>query len=210
MTDPIRILLVDDHPVVRAGLAALLKTAPEENIRVVGEVGNGHDAIACWDELHPDVTLMDLQMPEMDGIRAIGAIRAKYPDARIIVLTTFDGDEDIARALDAGACGYLLKDAPREQLLNAVRAVHTGYRFVPPEVASRLAARDIFEALSPRETELLQLIAQGKTNRDIARESFITEGTVKFHISRILTKMGANSRGQAIAIALRRGLVRKN
>ncbi|BCM92281.1 transcriptional regulatory protein LiaR [Abditibacteriota bacterium] len=205
----IGVLLVDDHPVVRAGMAALLEIDPEENIRVVGEAGNGHQAIERFEELRPDVTLMDLRMPELDGVEAIRAICTRHPQARIIVLTTFDGDEDITLALRAGASGYLLKDSPREQLLQAVRSVAGGGRFVPPEVASRLTARDNFESLSPREAELLQIIAEGKSNREIANELFITEGTVKFHINRILTKLGASNRSEAVAIALRRGLVRK-
>lgn len=205
----IRVLLVDDHPVVRAGMAAMLQIVPEENIRVVGEAGNGRQGIERFKELQPDVTLMDLRMPELDGVEAIRAIRAQHPQARIIVLTTFDGDEDITLALRAGASGYLLKDSPREQLLQAVRSVATGGRFVPPEVAACLVNRDNFEALSPRETELLQVIAEGKSNREIANELFITEGTVKFHINRILTKLGASNRSEAVSIALRRGLVRK-
>ena len=206
---PIRVLLVDDHPVVRSGLAAMLQIAPEENVLVVGEAGNGRQAVESWEQLRPNITLMDLRMPEMDGVEAIRTIRLAHPDARIIVLTTFDGDEDITLALRVGASGYLLKDSPREQLLQAVRSVASGGRFVPPEVASRLATRDNFEALSPRETELLQVIAEGKSNREIANELFITEGTVKFHINRILTKLGASNRSEAVAIALRRGLVRK-
>ena len=206
---PIRVLLVDDHPVVRSGLAAMLQIAPEENVLVVGEAGNGRHAVDLWEQLRPDITLMDLRMPEMDGVETIRTIRLAHPDARIIVLTTFDGDEDITLALRVGASGYLLKDSPREQLLQAVRSVASGGRFVPPEVASRLATRDNFEALSPRETELLQVIAEGKSNREIANELFITEGTVKFHINRILTKLSASNRSEAVAIALRRGLVRK-
>ena len=209
LSQPIRVLLVDDHPVVRAGMAAMLQIVPEDNIRVVGEAGNGRQGIERFEELKPDVTLMDLRMPELDGVEAIRAICARHPQARIIVLTTFDGDEDITLALRAGASGYLLKDSPREQLLQAVRSVATGGRFVPPEVASRLTTRDNFESLSPRETELLQVVAEGKSNRDIANELFITEGTVKFHINRILTKLGASNRSEAVAIALRRGLVRK-
>ena len=205
--EPIRVLITDDHPVVRAGLAAMLEIDPEQNIAVVGQAGDGQEAIEFWERLRPDVGLMDLRMPKTDGVTAITAIRERHPDARLIVLTTYDGDEDIHRGLRAGARGYLLKDAPREQLLAAIRAVHAGGRFVPSEIAARLAERKEFEPLSPREAEILQWMAQGKSNRDIARLAFITEGTVKFHVNRILDKLGASNRSQAVAIAAKRGLV---
>jgi two-component system NarL family response regulator len=207
LTEPIRVLIADDHPVVRAGLATMLEIEPEQNISVVGQAKNGREAIELWESLQPDVGLMDLKMPEIDGVAAIAAIYRRHPNARLIVLTTYDGDEDIYRGLRAGARGYLLKDAPREQLLAAIRTVHAGGKFVPSEIAARLAGRAEFEALSARETEILQWMAQGKSNRDIARIAFITEGTVKFHVNRILDKLGANSRSEAVVIAAKRGLV---
>jgi DNA-binding NarL/FixJ family response regulator len=205
---PIRVLIADDHPVVRIGIIGMLEAVPADNIAVVGEAGNGREAVAQWDELRPDVALMDLRMPEMDGVEATQSIRERHLTARIIVLTAYDGDEDIFRGLKAGARGYLLKDATREQLLEAVRVVHSGRKYVPPAVAQKLAERADAPELSLRETEILALMAQGKSNRDIAALTFITEGTVKFHVSHILDKLKVQSRGEAVAVARKRGLVR--
>ena len=205
---PIRVLIVDDHPVVRTGIIGMLEVVPSDNIVVVGEASNGREAVEQWEVLAPDVTLMDLRMPEVDGVQAIQSIRERHLTARLIVLTTYDGDEDIYRGLKAGARGYLLKDAPREQLVEAVRAVHAGRKYVPPEVAQKLAERLDSPELSPRELEVLGLMAQGRSNKEIARLSFVTEGTVKFHVNNILGKLDAQSRGEAVAIAVKRGLVR--
>jgi two-component system NarL family response regulator len=202
----IRVLLVDDHPVVRDGLRALLAAAPD--IEVVGEAADGRAAIAAWRECLPDVTLMDLRMPGMDGVDAIAAILRTSPGARIIVLTTFDGDEDIHRALRSGAKAYLLKDAFGEEILAAVRTVHLGRRHVPPTVAARLAERPFGRDLTDREIEVLELIARGRGNREIGQELAIAEGTVKAHVNSILSKLSAQDRTEAAMIALKRGIIR--
>jgi two-component system NarL family response regulator len=202
----IRVLVVDDHPVVRDGLKALLGAAPD--IEVVGEAGDGRAAIAAWREHEPDVALMDLRMPGMDGSDAIAAILRTAPDARIIVLTTFAGDEEIHRALALGARAYLLKDAFGEEIIAAVRAVHAGRRHVPPVVATRLAERPIGRDLTLREVEVLELIARGNSNREIGVELSIAEGTVKAHVNSILGKLAAQDRTEAAMIALKRGIIR--
>jgi two-component system NarL family response regulator len=201
----IRVLIVDDHPVVREGLAAMIER--RKDMTVVGEAGDGVEALAQFHVLRPDVTLMDLRLPGMSGVEAIDAIRAEFPDARIIVLTTYDGDEDIYRGLQAGAMAYLLKDAPREELLEAIRAVHAGQMRIPPDVASKLAERIMGPELTAREMDVLRLIAAGKTNKEIGAELNITEGTVKAHVNNILGKLGVSDRTQAVTTALRRGLV---
>jgi two-component system NarL family response regulator len=203
---PIRVVVVDDHPVVRDGLRTLLDAAPD--IEVVGEAGDGRAAIAAWREHQPDVTLMDLRMPGMDGVDAIAAILRTAPEARIIVLTTFAGDEDIHRALRLGARSYLLKDAFGEEILAAIRAVHVGRRHVPAAVAARLAERPIGRDLTLREVEVLELIARGKSNREIGEELSIAEGTVKAHVNNILGKLEAQDRTDAAMIALKRGIIR--
>jgi DNA-binding NarL/FixJ family response regulator len=204
---PIRLLLADDHPVVRAGLATMIEI---ENVAmsVVGQAGNGREAVELWERLRPDVTLMDLKMPELDGVSAIAAIRKRSPSARIIVLTTYVGDEDIHQALSAGARGYLLKDSPRQTLLEAIATVYAGGKYIPSEVAARLAGRVGEESLSPREREVLRLMAQGQSNKEIAAALFVSERTVKFHVNNIFDKLSAGSRTEAIAMAARRGLVR--
>lgn len=199
------ILISDDHAVVREGLAAMLSRRAE--MQVVAEASNGVQAVTLALQHKPDVLLMDLRMPQMGGVEAIRAIRAEWPEARVIVLTTYDGDEDIYRALQAGAKGYLLKDTPREELLEAIRAVHAGRKHIPPEVAAKLAERLTSETLTEREREVLQLIVAGQSNKEIGASLNITEGTVKVHVNGLLGKLGVSDRTQAVTEALRRGLV---
>jgi two-component system NarL family response regulator len=202
----IRVLICDDHPVVREGLAAMIQQQPD--LRVVAEARDGHEAVALYAAHLPDVTLMDLRMPGLDGVAAITTIRSQHAAARILVLTTFDGDEDIFRGLAAGARGYLLKDAGRAALLEAIRAVHAGKTHVPPDVAVRLAGRWGNPQLTARELDVMRLLAQGMSNGEIGRALVIAEGTVKVHVNSILTKLGAADRTQAVTIALRRGIIR--
>ena len=203
--NPIRVLIADDHFVVRMGLAAVINTQPD--MVVVAEAVNGKQAIEFFRRHRPDITLMDLRMPEMDGIESITAIRKEFTDSRFIVLTTYDGDEDIYRALQAGARSYLLKDMLRDTLIDAIRAVHAGQRRIPPEVANRLAERMDRSELTSRELEVLRLIVGGKSNKEIAAELSIAEGTVKIHINNILSKLGVSDRTQAATFALQRGIV---
>jgi len=202
----IRTMVVDDHPIVREGLAAIIERRPD--MTVVAEAGSGAEAIALYKIHQPDITLMDLRLPEMDGVAAIQAIRAGAPEARILVVTTYDGDEDIYRALRAGAKGYILKDAPREQLLEAIRSVHAGKSFIAANVASKLGERVTAQEITAREREVLQLISDGKSNQEIGRILSISEGTVKGHVVNILTKLEANDRTQAVTNALKRGIIR--
>lgn len=202
---PIGVLIADDHTVVREGLVSLISRKPD--MAVVGEAGNGREAIELWRKHRPDVTLLDLRMPELDGVSAIKQIREHDPNARIIVLTTFDGDEDIFRAIQAGAKGYLLKDVPREALMDAIRRVHAGETCVPVHLAAKLAERVSGETLSPREIDVLKLMAQGKSNKEIGAALFISEGTVKSHVKAIFAKMNVISRTEAVASATRRGLI---
>lgn len=205
-SEPIRVLLVEDHEVVRDGIASIIDYQPD--MKVVGQVGNGQIAIEQFEVLQPDITLMDLRMPEVGGVAAIAAIRVRFPDARIIVLTTYDGDEDIYRALTAGAQGYLLKDAGKDELLSAIRAVHAGGRHVSAEVASQLANRAMAgPPLTVREIEVVQLMARGKSNKEIAAALFIAEGTVKTHISSIHDKLGVTDRTEAVVVAAKRGII---
>ncbi|MBD2731367.1 response regulator transcription factor [Nostoc sp. FACHB-892] len=201
----IRVLVVDDHPVVRQGLVAMLEEAPD--ILVVGQAGNGQEALAVFRQKQPDATLMDLRMPQMDGVAAITAICTEFPAARIIVLTTYEGDEDIYQGLRAGAKGYLLKDAEPEELLSAIRAVHKGHKHIPPRVGAKLLERMASPELSDRELEVLQLITTGKSTQAISKALYITERTVNFHINHILSKLGVEDRTQAVIVALRRGIV---
>ena len=205
-TDRVRILIADDHPVVREGLVALINRRPD--MVVVAEVSNGREAVEQFLRHRPDVALLDLRMPEMDGVDAITAIRQKIPTARLIVLTTFDEDEDIYRGLRAGAKAYLLKDAPRDDLLKCVRAVHEGQTIIPPPIAAKLADRLATSGLTRREIQVLQLVADGKGNKEIAVALSISEGTVKTHVSSILAKLDAADRTQAVTIALKRGILR--
>ncbi|MCC5632901.1 response regulator [Nostoc sphaeroides] len=202
----IRVLLVDDHAIVRQGLAAMIENEPD--MTVVGQAGNGQEAIACYRQLQPDITLMDLRMPHMSGVDATIAICAEFTNARIIVLTTYDGDEDIYRALRAGAKGYLLKDAEPEALLNAIHIVHSGQQYIPSEVAAKLVQRMNNPELSDREREVIHLMVDGLSNHDIGVALNITESTVKFHVNRILSKLGVSDRTQAVVTALKRGLAK--
>jgi DNA-binding NarL/FixJ family response regulator len=201
----IRVLIADDHSVVREGLASLIGRKADMN--VVGEASNGREAVAFWKEHRPDVTLLDLRMPEVDGLGALKEIRAADPHARLIVLTTFDGDEDIFRAIQAGAKGYLLKDVPREALMDCIRRVHAGETCVPVHLAAKLAERVSGETLSAREIDVLKLMALGKSNKEIGSALFISEGTVKSHVKGIFAKMNVISRTEAVANATRRGLI---
>ena len=203
--DSIRILIAEDHTVVRDGLVAIVKQ--EQDLDVVAETGDGREAVELWKKNRPDVTLMDLRMPGLDGVNAIYAIRAADPNARIIVLTTFDGDEDIYRGMRAGAKSYLLKDVRREELFQCIREVHAGRTFVPPAIAAKLAERLPGEDLSPRELEVLGLLAEGKPNKLIGAAMSIAEVTVKSHVQSVFKKLNVLSRTEAIAVANRRGLL---
>jgi len=204
-TATIRILIAEDHQVVRQGFIALLKMV--DGLSIVAEAANGHQALDLFRQHKPDVTLMDLRMPGMGGVETITAIRREFPDARIIVLTTFDGDEDIFRAIQAGARGYLLKGMSVDELIDAIQTVHLGRSKIPPAVAERLAERLSGNALTERETEVLKNIVGGKSNKEIAAALFISEATVKTHINNLLSKLGATDRTQAARIALQRGIV---
>ena len=203
---PIRLLIVDDHPVVRDGLVAILHQG-EPDLEVVGEVGNGKEAVTAWRTLRPTVTIMDLQLPGQSGVEAIAAIRREDPDARVLVLTTFDGDADIQRALEAGARGYLLKNMRRGTLIEAVRAVAAGQRYLPPATAARLVEGMESERLTARELDVLKLLAQGHRNREIADSLGLAEPTVKIHVNNLLRKLQVKDRTEAAVVALRRGLV---
>jgi DNA-binding NarL/FixJ family response regulator len=205
-TPKIRIMLVDDHFLVRMGLIGTL--GAEEDMAVVAEAENGSEAISQFRRVHPDVTLMDLRMPGMDGVEATAAIRREFPKARVVVLTTYDGDEDIHRALEAGAAGYLLKEIQREDLLRAVRDVHAGRRYLPPQVAARVAERPHGCDLTGREQAVLERIVGGMSNRQIGDDLSISEGTVKTHVNSILGKLGVTDRTQATVAAIGRGIVR--
>jgi two-component system NarL family response regulator len=201
----ITVLIADDHSVVREGLASLIGRKPD--MKVVGEASNGREAVELWTKLRPDVTLLDLRMPELDGVAAIREIRGKDEEARFVVLTTFDGDEDIYRAIKAGAKAYLLKDVAREALMDCIRRVHEGETCVPPALAAKLAERVSGEALSAREIDVLKLMAEGKSNKEIGARLFISEGTVKSHVKGIFGKLNVISRTEAVATASRRGLI---
>lgn len=205
-TTPIRVLIADDHPVVREGLVALINRRPD--MTVVAEASNGRELVTEFLSHRPDVTLVDLRMPEMDGADAIATIRERAPSARLIVLTTYDDDEDIQRSLRAGARAYMLKDAPREELLACIKAVHEGLTLIPPAIATKLAETIGVPTLTARELEVLDLAGGGKSNKEIAELLSITEGTVKSHMRSVLGKLDASDRTQAVTIALRRGILR--
>jgi len=204
-TRQIKILTVDDHPILREGIASIIQG--EKDMVVVGEAANGREAIEVFRNKRPDVTLMDLQMPDVNGIAAIAAIRQEHPQARIIVLTTYEGDVLARRALKAGATGYILKDMIRTELLEAIRVVHAGRKFIPPKIAAELVEHYAEDDLSEREIEVLREVARGTSNKIIASHLSITEATVKAHIKNILLKLGASDRTHAVNIATTRGFL---
>ena len=201
----IRILTVDDHPLLRKGIAALVNAEPD--LKLVAEASNGEEAIGAFRSHRPDVTLMDLQMPGIDGTEAIVRIRDEFPNARIIVLTTYTGDIQVLRALRAGARAYLLKGHVHKELLETIRAVHAGQKRIPPDVAAELAEHAMDDELTEREIDVLKLVAAGNANKHIADQLSIGEATVKSHVSNILSKLGANDRSHAVTIGLKRGII---
>jgi DNA-binding NarL/FixJ family response regulator len=202
---PIRVFSVDDHPLLREGIAALINNQPD--MALVAEAENGAEAIQIFKQQLPDVTLLDLRLPDMSGIDVLIAIRSEFPKARIIMLTTFEGDVEIQRALQAGARGYLLKNMPPAELLDVIRQVHDGKKRIPPEIASQLVEHMSDEVLTEREVEVLREVAGGNRNREIAARLFISEETVKVHNKHIMEKLGASDRTQAVSIGLRRGII---
>jgi len=207
--EKIKILMADDHPVVRAGIRGMLET--QDEFQVIAEAENGREAFEQIEKLNPNVVLMDLRMPEMDGVEAIGKIKEKYPDINILVLTTYDTDADIVRAVEAGATGYLLKDAPREELFRAVRATAKGETVLAPVVAARLMGkvRDHGDqALSAREIDVLMLVARGASNQDVAEKLHVSTATVKSHLIQIYQKLGVSDRTAAVTTAIERGIIR--
>lgn len=202
---PIKVFSVDDHPLLREGLAAIINN--QSDMLIVAQASTGGEAVQKFREHRPEVTLMDLRLPDMSGIDALITIRAEFPEARVIMLTTFEGDVEIQRSLEAGARGYLLKSMPPKELVEVIRQVHRGKKRIPQEVAAHLAEHVGDESLTEREVEVLQHISGGNRNRDIAEQLFISEETVKVHIKHIMEKLGASDRTQAVAIAVRRGII---
>ena len=201
----IRILTVDDHPLLREGIAAIIKSQPD--MTLVAEAASGRDAIERFNEHQPDVTLMDLRLPDMSGLDAMAAIRADFRDAAVMILTTFEGDVEIQRALERGARGYMLKSTPPKELIEAIRQVAAGKKRIPAEIAAQLADHLSDEGLTLREIEVLREVAGGSRNREIGARLFISEETVKVHVKHIMEKLGASDRTQAVAIAVRRGII---
>ena len=202
---PIQVLIADDHPMLREGIAGMIQLQPD--MALAGEATNGAEAIDAYRRLKPDVTLMDLQMPGTNGLQAIKAIREDFPAARIIVLTTYDGDAQALNALKAGAAGYLLKSAGRTELVDTIRAIHAGRRHVPPEIAQEIALHAAEEALSGREIDVLRFLASGKSNKEIARSLSLSDQTVKAHITNMFAKLDVNDRTQAVTVAIKRGII---
>jgi DNA-binding NarL/FixJ family response regulator len=205
MNKQIRVFCVDDHPLLREGISALVNNQPD--MTLVAEAANGAEAIQLFKQHLPDVTLLDLRLPDMSGIDILIALRTEFPEARIIILTTFEGDVEIHRALQAGARGYLLKNMPPSELLDVIRQVHAGKKRIPPAIASQLAEHMSDENLTDREVEVLRQVAGGNKNREIAKKLFISEETVKVHVKHIMEKLGATDRTQAVAIGVRRGII---
>src|SRR5271170_6123230 len=203
--DMIRILAVDDHPLLRKGIAALVNAEPD--MKLVAEASNGHEAIEMFRQHRPDVTLMDLQMPDLNGTETIVRIQSDFPDARIVVLTTYTGDAQVLRALRAGARGYILKGHVHRELLDTIRAVHAGQKRIPPDIAAELAEHAMDDELTEREIDVLKLVAAGNGNKQIADQLSIGEATVKSHVSNIMSKLGANDRSHAVTIGLTRGII---
>ena len=201
----IGVMSADDHPLLREGLAAIINNQPD--MLLVAQASSGTEAIERYRQHKPDVTLMDLRLPDLSGIEAMVAIRKEFPDARVIILTTFEGDVEIQRALKAGAAGYLLKSMPPKQMVEAVRAVHAGKKGIPPQIAAQIAEHLGEETLSERELDVLRRVADGNRNRDIAELLFISEETVKVHLKHVMEKLGASDRTEAVAIAVRRGII---
>jgi DNA-binding NarL/FixJ family response regulator len=205
VTKTIKVLAVDDHPLLREGIAAVIEG--ETDMELIGEATNGQEAIEFFRRHHPDVTLMDLQMPGINGIDAISAIRSEFPNARFVVLTTYHGDVQALRALKAGAAGYLLKSMLRKELLDTIRAVYAGRRRIPPDIAAELADHVTEDALSDREIDVLRRVAAGNSNKIIGAQLSVSEATVKGHMKSILSKLGANDRTHAVTIAIKRGII---
>jgi len=205
MTNPIRVLTVDDHPLMREGIRAIVQNEPD--MITIAEASTGEEAIQLFRQLRPDVTLMDLRLPGSNGIDALIAIRSEFPEARVVMLTTFEGDAEVRRAMEAGARGYALKNMPRKTIVDLIRKVHTGKTVVPPEIAASLAEHLGAETLSRREIDVLERVAGGNRNIDIANQLFISEETVKGHVKHIMEKLGAKDRTEAVAIGIRRGII---